>query len=189
MLRETTHEHRGGGMAASTHHHPHVGQHVRHPLEEPGAEEVAGIVYGAIAVGAAIAVAASYESSAWAISLTVVATAIIYWLVHVYCDVLGRRAYERTRAPRADTISAAFAEAPILEGSLPPTVVLLIATIVGASGSRAALWGMLAVIATLVVWPLVFIGRRRGSVREALLEAMVGGVIGVGLLLLKFALH
>jgi hypothetical protein len=179
----------GGAVATTTHHHPHVGQHVRHPLEEPGAEEVAGIVYGAIAVGAAIAVAAGYQNSAWLILLTVIATAIIYWLVHVYCDVLGRRAYERTRRPRADTISAAFAEAPILEGSLPPVVVLLVAAVLGASGSNAAFWGMLAVIATLVVWPLVFVGRRGGSVREAMLEGLVGGVIGVGLLLLKFALH
>ena len=98
-----------------------------HPAEAPHANP-ARAIYGTILVMAVIA-ALSHDDSVQSAELVagVLATTFVFWIAHVYSEVLGSRIEGEGGAPRCANVAvAARGEWPLVEASLLPVLCLLV---------------------------------------------------------------
>ncbi|MGH2865135.1 MAG: hypothetical protein ACRDJX_07790 [Solirubrobacteraceae bacterium] len=153
------------------------------------AENLSGVVYGIIAIGALLAAeSAKHESYLDTVVSTVIAAAL-YWLAHANSKMLGGRLERRQRLGAAALAQAVAHDWAIMCGACLPLLALALAWIARAplgSGVTAALW---TAIASLVACELFAGIRARATPRELVLDASVGAAIGVGILLLRIVLH
>jgi hypothetical protein len=146
-----------------------------------------GAVYGTIVATAVIAATARHEPPA-VILVATVATLLVFWLAHVYADVLDhglrRAGFDLKAVPAIMARELSMLAAPALS---------ILFVLLGGLGLlderlavRLALWSG---VAQLVGWGIE-VGRRRGqSWPAALLAGMINGVFGVGIILLEVLLH
>ena len=168
-----------------------------HPRGWPGraaawlvpAENPAGVVYGIIAVGALMAAESGrHETYSEAIGSAVIAAGL-YWFLHAYAHVLGRRLATRGSLTARALAHALVEEWAIVRGAAVPLLALIIAWATGAAretGVTAALW---SAVVSLVVFELVAGVRSRASAGELALEVGVGVAMGVAILGLRVLLH
>ncbi|ERK73601.1 hypothetical protein [Leifsonia aquatica] len=151
-------------------------------------------IYGTI-VYASVVAASSLEhdhpDSALRILAFSLISIVVFWLAHVYSTALGFHgdaAHVRDRL--RDSLRHAMAEsAGMLEAAVIPSVPLLLATLGVLDAETAvtiALW--LAVLMLALLGYLVFLVRGR-PVGICLLGAVITGLFGVVVILLKIALH
>lgn len=151
-------------------------------------------IYGTI-VYASVVAASSLEDdhpdSALRILVFSLVSIVVFWLAHVYSTALGFHgdaAHVRDRL--RDSLRHAMAEsAGMLEAAVIPSVPLLLATLGILDAETAvtiALW--LAVLMLALLGYLVFLVRGR-PIGICLLGAVVTGLFGVVVILLKIALH
>src|SRR4051812_27022798 len=89
-------------------------------------ERVADGVYGTVLVLAVIsALSKDHAASAWAVLGAMLATALVFWVVHIYAAVLG----DRAAGDRTGLRVLVREEWPLAESALAPAVPLLIAGI------------------------------------------------------------
>ena len=147
------------------------------------------MVYGVITVGALMAAESGHhESYADLVGSAFIASAL-YWLLHAYSYVLGRRLQTRERLRPSTLMYGLAEESPILTGAAIPLLALLIAWVAGASqetGVTAALW---TAVVSLVLFELVAGIRSRASAGELALEVGVGLAMGLAILGLRIVLH
>ena len=147
------------------------------------------VVYGIITVGALMAAESGHhESYADAVGSAFIATGL-YWLLHAYSSVLGRRLATGGRLTASALSHSLTEEWAIVRGAAVPLIALLLAWAAGASqetGVTAALW---SAVASLVAFELVAGIRSRATPRELALEVGVGMAMGGAILALKVLLH
>jgi hypothetical protein len=152
-------------------------------------DNAGGAVYGTVMLGVLLAaedpVEVGYSETVGA-ALVVLA---LYWLTHLYTYTLGTRL--RTGEPLNTRVfwRSCVHELPVVEGALLPLIVLLLSWVAGASvstGVTIATWT--AAIAILV---LEFIAGWRSHVglERFWLQAVMGTMIGFGIIGLKVLLH
>ena len=147
------------------------------------------VAYGLVAVGALLAA----ESGLHETYLDTVASAAIasclYWLLHAYAGLLGRRVAERERVSAAALGQALAHELPILRGAAVPLAALVLAWAAGvqqADGVTIALWSSISGLVTFELAAALRAGAR-GS--ELAVELLVGLALGMGVLALRIVLH
>ena len=119
---------------------------------------------------------------------TTAATVLVFWLAHVYAEVVGMR-LDDGRLGLTAVPAAMTGELPMLEA---PAVSLLF-LLLGAAGVLdadlavgLALWNG---VVQLVGWGII-VGRRRGrSWPAALLSGVIDGAFGVAIVVLEVLLH
>jgi hypothetical protein len=156
---------------------------MRPSFDQPA--NLAGTIYGTILSTALIAAYSEYpDAEPGQIAVAVVVTALIFWVAHAYAAVLAEEA-ETGEGNLAATASRTLTdEWPLVLGSLPPTVPLLLAPLGVVSDFRAEDLAIATGIALLAAWGLAISRRRRlgplGTAAAVAASAAFGLVI-VGL--------
>jgi hypothetical protein len=154
------------------------------PVENP-----AGVVYGIIAIGALMAAESGrHETYPDAVGSAIIAAGL-YWLLHAYSNVLGRRLSTRGRLSAGTLWRALTHDYAIIRGAALPLFVLLFAWATGAARETAVTAAVWSAVASLIAFELLAGIRSRASTGELALEVGVGVAMGVAILGLKVVLH
>jgi hypothetical protein len=153
------------------------------------AKRIADAVYGTILVLAVVAALSEDESATpLAILGGALATSIVFWIVHVYADVLSRRAGGEASL-WAVARDSAHREWPLVEAALLPLVPLLLGAIGVFGRSTAITLSILVGLADLAGWGYVA-GRALDQSRlAAVLSAVAAVALGTVMVLLKNLVH
>jgi hypothetical protein len=150
----------------------------------------AGGLYGTILVlSVIIALSKSGKAEADIMLGGVVITSVVFFVVHVYADVLAERVKEPDRSWTSLTREIGHQEVAILEAAVLPAIPLLLGTL-GTLDREAASWGAIGCgLVSLFGWGLL-LGRALGygtlrSVTFGAANIALGGVMVV----LKVLVH
>ena len=158
------------------------------PHGNPGAT-----IYGTLVAAALLATEAAGSETVPAMVVTILGTLIVYWLAHVYADVIARQALSEGEDPHRLTmrivVEALTQELGVIIGGALLVVVLVVVSLAGAGRSAAVDAAQLCSIAQLVAWGVF--AARRAHLRpvSVVLYALVSAALGVLIGLLKVALH
>jgi hypothetical protein len=150
----------------------------------------AGAVYGTILVLAVISALSEYDdSTSLAILGGTFATSAVFWIAHVYADVLSRRAIG-DRTPLWPLLGiAARQEWPLIEAALAPALPLLLG-VLGLFGTTPAVTlALLVGLADLAAWGYIAGRRMHESRMRSLASAAVAIALGTAMVLLKNLVH
>ena len=154
------------------------------PAENPG-----GAVYGMLGTGALLAAESGLHDTYLDALASAGLAALLYWLVHAYSGLLGRRLAADERLTPAALGRALARDLAIVRGAALPLCALAIAWAGGASqpaGVSAAVW---TAVVGLVVLELLAAVRVRASGRELAVEIAVGVAMGLAVLALRAVVH
>lgn len=154
-------------------------------LRHAAQRDVAEAIYGLILATSVIAVSREYVGTdAGITALTLIATAGVFWLAHVYAGLLAFQLRERRRPTRAEAAAVLDAQWPLVQAGILPTIVLLLGT-AGIVADRAA--QVAALVVCLVELGLLgIVVARAGGARGALV--LVSGAISLSFGLVVIAL-
>jgi hypothetical protein len=147
-------------------------------------------IYGTILVMAVIT-AFSHDDSATSAELigAVAATTIVFWVAHVYAEVLGRRLEGESGSRLANIRLALRHEWPIVEAALLPVLGLLLGVLSIVSDDTAVNVAIAAGVLELFGWGLAA-GRQLGlSTTGTILAGAVNGALGLVIVGLKVLVH
>jgi hypothetical protein len=161
-----------------------------HPAEAPHANP-ARAIYGTILVMAVIA-ALSHDDSVRSAELIagVLATTFVFWIAHVYAEVLGSRLEgEGGRPTLANVAVAARGEWPLVEASLLPVLGLLLG-VLGIVKTETAVYIAIGAGVVELFGYGIAAGRQlhlsRGGV---IVVGVVNGTLGLVIVVLKVLVH
>ncbi len=114
---------------------------------------------------------------------------VVYWLTHVYAEVIGHGPVEGRAFTKGQLMSTLRKQWALVEASFLPLMVLAVASASGARPSAALLIGDWAAVLLLVVWGSVTAWRH--GIRGLPLAAagLVAGVLGLIVVVLRASLH
>jgi hypothetical protein len=138
---------------------------------------------------AVIAAKAGDGQSGTEILLSATLLLVLFWVAHVYADVLGERLETRERPGWSTIVRAGLRDWSMLRGSLIPIVVFAVVDWAGASVNTAVLTSLWLTIVLLALWGLVAAVRGGARGAELLLETLVCAALGFAVLVLKIFIH
>ena len=164
----------------------------RIPIAGPGprattAERLGGYIYGTIVVLAVVVAGArAYPHEAGHIAWLSLATAVVFWLAHVYADAVAHSVARNEHLTFAELRRIARREAAIIEAAVPPLVPLVLGAI-GVLSTKTAVW--IAFVLGLIVLATQGVVVARVE-RLGLLGtlAVVAGNVSLGVLLVGLKL-
>ena len=138
-----------------------------------------GLIYGMIVATVVIVAQSRYDVSFRRVFVTTAATAVVYWLAHVYCHLLAHHIREGGGRPWGDLVTTLRQESTVLWGAAAPLAAVAVSELVGAD-RRGADWAAVVTVSVLLfVWGLVAGVRAGETTRHVLLDALMGAAIGV----------
>jgi hypothetical protein len=149
--------------------------------------ELAAAILGTV-VGSAVMVAASLHGTLGQVVVAVVAALFVYWAAERYAALLAAAVNGRIR-DRSRIIAALRRGWPMLQSSYAPVIVLVVTSALGAELSTAVLAAL--GLSTVLLAGIGFDAARRSGaqVAVALLWGAGTALLGVAVMVLKFALH
>jgi hypothetical protein len=148
-------------------------------------------IYGTILVMAVI-VALSHDDSVTSAQLIagVLATTFVFWIAHVYAEVLGQRMEGQGGRPTfANLAVAARGEWPLVEASLLPVLCLLVG-VIGVVKTDTAVTIAIGVGVIELFGYGIAAGRRLQLSRGGIIVVgLVNGALGLLIVLLKVLVH
>jgi len=151
---------------------------------------VADAVYGTILVLAVVA-ALSQDKKAGPgeIAAGALTTSLVFWIVHVYAQVLSRRTAGDTMRTRELVSSAARQEWPLVAAALAPLVPLVLGAIGVFQRSTSITLSIAVGLADLAAWGYLA-GRAMGQATiKSVISALVAVGLGLLMVLLKNLVH
>jgi hypothetical protein len=161
-----------------------------HPLAAEHANP-ARAIYGTILVMAVIT-ALSHDDSVTSAQLIagVLATTFVFWIAHVYAEVLGNRVEGGLGVPTlANVATAARGEWPLVEASLLPVLCLLLGVIGLVKTNTAVTIAICVGVAELFGYGILAGRRLNLSGVGVVLVGFVNGALGLLMVLLKVLVH
>jgi hypothetical protein len=161
-----------------------------HPAEAAHANP-ARAIYGTILVMAVIT-ALSHDDSVRSAELIagVLATTFVFWIAHVYAEVLGRRLEEEGGRPTLATVAAAArGEWPLVEASLLPVLCLLLGVLGIVKTETAVYIAIGAGVVELFGYGIAAGRKLQMSTGATIVVAAVNGTLGLLVVLLKVLVH
>ncbi len=149
------------------------------------AQRVASAIYGLIITGAVLAGVSAAESRR-AVILEVLAVVVIYWMTEQYAEYLGRRLTEG-HPGWSDVLADLRGTLTMIEATLIPVAVLVIAELAGASLANAVTLSLVSTVVTLAILITALSRAARISWYGAIVSGLVAGFTGSALVLLKAA--
>ncbi len=145
----------------------------------------AAAIYGSIIAAAVIGAFRQEQAKPEDVALALLGTMTVFWLVHVWCEILGERIHERSPYSLHRVASIARSEWPLVEAGFVPTLFLMLGWAGVLKESIAEDLALVACILQLFAWGL-FLGFR-ASERwwGAVLAGLTNGVLGVMLVMLE----
>ena len=153
------------------------------------AADPAGLLYGAIVSASVLATASAHSDQFSFVALAAVVALGVYWLAHVYIAAQSRQFGGDTGTMRHRIAVAAGHESSVLKGGAPAIVVYLVGTLAGLDSERAAALAVYFSVALLmgVGWLAAHRAGKTGA--AALVDAAVGGLFGLVVVVAKVLLH
>ena len=160
-----------------------TGRGSRRPTEESTATGIYGII-----VSAAV-MAASHAESATAVVVSVLITLLIYWSAERYSRLVAERIHDARRPTWRQVRGQLTTGWEFVTASALPLAVLVVLRLMGADLKAAVLGGLVCSTALLCLagWKIGSSGHLAWV--ERLLTTAVAGLFGIGLIVLKAALH
>jgi hypothetical protein len=151
---------------------------------------LARAIYGYILATSLVAAFSEDDDySTTEVAVAVFVTGLVFWLAHVYASLLGERYAAGRRLTRSEIRAEFYAEWPLVQAFVPSIAMLLLGTI-GLLSDDTAIWLAIAVgLAALLLWSLEIGRRERLSPLELAVMALVNGLFGVAVVLLKVVVH
>jgi hypothetical protein len=151
-------------------------------------------IYGTILVMAVIT-ALSHDGSVTSAQLIagVLATTLVFWIAHVYAEVLGRRVAgegESDDRPRwAHVVAAARGEWPLVEAALLPVLCLLVGVVGLVETGTAVAIAIGAGVVELFAYGIAAGRRLKLSLGGTVTVGVINGALGLVIVLLKVLVH
>ena len=151
--------------------------------QSPPARQAHGI-YGTI-VTASVLASAGDELSAWPLVTSVLITVAVYWIADVYAELLADQLHNRRLPDWPDIRHKALATFPMVGASVSPLLVLILASMFGASSSLAATIALVEaiLILTIYAWSACRAAGLRGVQKVAV--SALAAALGVLMIVLK----
>jgi hypothetical protein len=151
--------------------------------------DVAGAIYGLILATSVIAVSRQYTHDALVTAVTVVVTAGVFWLAHVYAGVLAIGLRGQHRPTWAEVRLVVDEEWPLVQSGVLPTAILLLGPLGVLADDTAQDVALGACLAELAATGLL-VARAAGA--RGILVVVSGAIslsLGLVVILLKIAVH
>jgi hypothetical protein len=155
---------------------------------EPNGDPAATI-FGTLIAAAVLATKGQKGESGLEIFLSGTLVIVLYWLAHVYADVVGERLHTKTRPGWSAIIRTGLRDVSMLRGSLLPIAIFGVVRVLGASVNAAVLTALWSTVALMAMWGLVAAARGGARGLELLAETAVCALLGALNLLLKIFVH
>lgn len=158
-------------------------------MEDAGKTNYAGAIYGTIISMTVIATASrDAELGPVPIAAWAAVTGLVFWLVHVYADIVAA-GYSTVREALHHGRGALRAEWPIVQGAMIPALVMVIAPLFAINDENASYYAVASGIVMLFATGL-FIGTRDNrSWGRRILIGTVNAIFGLVILGLKIFVH
>jgi hypothetical protein len=156
---------------------------------ERGEPKYAPAVYGSIVATAIVGSTFEHHATPRTMTLTLASTMAVFFLAHLWSEIVGERAAEGAAFRRDRVLELAREEWPMIEAGAIPVALVAFAWIGVYSRDLGAELALTAGILQLVGWGIV-VGRRtfkRWSL--ALLSGIVDGLLGLAIVGLEIAIH
>lgn len=157
------------------------------PHESP--RNAPGAIYGLI-LGASIisAVSADHPRQAGLVEIYVCATALVFYLAHVYSGVIGK--WIEGRPPTAATVRAELREeSPMLSAQVLPALILLLGALRLIDGQAAITAALVAALTELMLGVIYACVKLRATPAQAAISISTAGFFALVVVLLKAFVH
>jgi len=158
-------------------------------VEDEREPNYAGAIYGTI-VSMTVVATASKDAGLGPVAIAVWAavTGLVFWLVHVYADIVAA-GYSTAREALGHAQSALRSEWPIVQGAMIPALAMLAAPIGIVDDENASYFAVGAGIVVLFATGLLIGSRDRRSWGRRVLIGAVNALFGAVILALKIFVH
>jgi hypothetical protein len=158
--------------------------------EEGAAENLASGIYGTVLSTALIAAYSEDPGSdPLQVAVAVLVTAVVFWFAHAYADVLARGLVGTGGAGFAQAKAELAREWPLVLGSLPPVLPLLLGPMGVISDDSAETLAIATGVAMLAAWGIGIAWRRGRGLIGIAISAGASAFFGVVVVALKALVH
>ena len=159
-------------------------------IRQAAKRDVDGAIYGLILATSVIAVSQQYDPhNAGITAVTVIVTAAVFWLAHVYSGVLAIGLEARHLPERAEVRRIVDEEWPLVQAGLLPTAILLLGPLGVLADDTAQDLAIYVCLAELAAIGLVAARLAGGRGIQVLVSAVISLSFGVVVILLKTLVH
>ena len=147
-------------------------------------------IYGTILVMAVIS-GLSHDEDIGSAKLiaAVCATTLVFWIAHVYAEILGRRLEGEEQFAWASIRVVMRGEWPIVEAALLPVLALLVGVVGIVDTDTAVNIAIGAGVVELFAWGIAAGRKLELSTGATVLAGVVNGALGLVIVLLKVLVH
>jgi hypothetical protein len=150
--------------------------------------DYAAAVYGSVLVTALVVVAHETELDARTMTLTLLTTTVVFWLAHVWSEVMGARL--AGSIPRwRDIRHVAVSEWPVVEAGFVPAALLALAWAGVYSRDTGAVLAIIAAVLQLAAWGFAAGWRTQHRLAPAIVTCAVDCAFGLAIVGLEVAIH
>jgi hypothetical protein len=142
-------------------------------------------VYGSFLAASVVAVSSGAGEGARAMTETLFATMLVFWLAHAWSEVIGHHIAAGSRFERREILAIAAHQWPLVEAAVVPTIFLALAWAGVWSRDTGAMLAFGAALVQITGWGFVAGLRSGATLLSAGLHGAVQGMLGLALLALK----
>jgi hypothetical protein len=150
--------------------------------------DYAAAVYGSVLVAALVGAAFEAQLDARTMTLTLVTTTLVFWLAHVWSEVMGVR-LAGTLPLWSDVRRVAVSEWPVVEAGFVPDALLGLAWVGVYSRDAGAEVAMIAALLQLAAWGFGAGWRTQHRLAPAIVTGVVDCAFGLAIVGLEVAIH
>jgi hypothetical protein len=152
--------------------------------------DYAGAIYGSLLAASVVTGTRAGEHPPKPVELValLLATGVVFWLAHVYAEVVGHHRPDGAFLSRQNVRIAAVREWPIVQAAVPPAAAAGVGGLLGLSDSASAWLALLVALAGQLGWAL-YVAANAGATRRGMVAAAaVYMALGLMIVVLKAAL-
>jgi len=154
-----------------------------------GLTNIAASVYGLILMLALLVVNAATAKNLTQVAVTLLVTGFVFWVAHVYANILEAHTRVRRRLTRAEVRAELDEEWPLVGVGIPPVLVILVADLLHADRATAIWLAMILCLVELVVIGVVMARRSGYGWRATTVIALLNLGFGLLIVALKVFVH
>jgi hypothetical protein len=146
-------------------------------------------VYGTISVGALLAAESAGQETYLKTVIAVALTLLLYVAAHTYSEYTAQRMRRREELNLRELARTGRSEAWLLPGAGIPLVAVLIGWATGASLDTSVTVAVWVSAGMVMLFEVGFAVRAAAPARDVVLQAAVGALLGLLVIVLRYVLH
>jgi hypothetical protein len=150
--------------------------------------DYAAAVYGSVLVTALVGAAFEAQLDAQTMTLTLLTTTLVFWLAHVWSEVMGVR-LAGTIPHWSDVRRISVSEWPVVEAGFVPDALLALGWAGVYSRDAGAEFAMIAAVLQLAAWGFAAGWRTQHRLAPAIVTGVVDCAFGIAIVGLEVAIH